>query len=130
MPIDLSYIGIVNDIVLKGGIGLVLIAIVAYRLLAASALPFLAHKSLYCFFCFVIVAAFLSLSPCVEKDSIIEAIILILLLFAPCLCFGFIGLLRKWNLKRIIVFATLELVLFPLWFFIVFTAALFLDGGE
>lgn len=128
MPVSLSYLGIVSDIMLKNGIGLTLAILFAYRILAASALPLLTHKRLYCLFCIGLVTAFLSLSPCVEVSLKEDAFIL--LLFAPHLCLGLFGFMKRWKLKAIIVSEVLELLLFPIWFFIAFTVALFCEGGE
>ncbi len=128
MPVSLSYVGIVSDIMLKSGIWLTLAILFAYRILAASALPLLTHKRLYCLFCMGIVFAFLSFSPCVEGP--LKEVAFILLLFAPHFCLGLFGLMKRWKLKTIIVSAVLELLLFPIWFFIAFTIALFCEGGE
>lgn len=127
MPIDLSYTGIVNDIMARSGVGLTLIVIIVYRLLAASVLPRLAHKSLYCVFCLVVVGSFLSLSV---YRNFRWSLMFVLSLFAPCLCLGLICILKQWSLCKAILFAMLEILLFPLWFFIVFTIALLIEGGE
>lgn len=128
MPIDLSCTGIVNDIMVRSGVGLTLILIIVYRLLAVSVLPCLAHKSLYCIFYLAVVGLFLCLSPYIEIS--LGVLIFVLSLFAPCLCLGLVCILKKWNLGKTISFAMLEILLFPLWIFIVFTITLLIEGGE
>ena len=128
MPISLSYAEIVSDMMLKSGMGLTLVILFSFRILAASVLPLLAHKLLYCLFCILLVATFLSCSPCVEASFKERAFIF--LLFAPNLCLGLVGLMKRWKLKTIIVSAIMELLLFPIWFFIAFSVALCCEGGE
>ena len=76
----------------------------------------------------VVVVSFSFLSPCIE--NFIEVLIFALLLFVPDLSVGIVGLLKKWNFKKTIFFAILEILLFPLWFLIVFTIALLIEGSE
>ena len=112
----------------RSGVGLTLILIIVYRLLAVSVLPCLAHKSLYCIFNLAVVGLLLGLSPHIEIS--IGVLIFVLSLFAPCLCLGLVCILKKWNLGKTISFAMLEILLFPLWVFIVFTITLLIEGGE
>ena len=128
MPIDLSYTGIVNDIMIRSGAGLALIVIIIFRLLAASVLPCLAHKSMYCIFYLAVVGSFLCISPYIEVS--VGVLIFVFSLFAPCLCLGLICILKKWNLGKTILVALLEILLFPFWSFIVFMIALLIEGGE
>ena len=128
MPIDLSFAGIVKDIMVRSGVGLALIVLIAYRLFAVSLLPCLMRNYLYSVFYLVVVVSFSFLSPCIE--NFIEVLIFALLLFVPDLSVGIVGLLKKWNFKKTIFFATLEILLFPLWFLIVFTIALLIEGSE
>ncbi len=128
MPIDLSYTGIVSDIMIKSGVGLTLIVIVVYRLLAVSVLPCLAHKCLYCAFCLAAIGSLVGLAPHIGIS--LEYLIFLLLLFAPSACSGFFVLLKKCKLGKTILFAVLEILLFPVWFFVVFTIVLIIEGGE
>lgn len=128
MPIDLSYTGIVSDIMIRSGIGLTLIVVIVYRLLAVSALPCLAYKSLYCAFCLAAFGSFACLAP--HIGIALGDLIFLLLLFAPSICSGFFVLLKKWSLGKTISFAILEILLFPVWFFVVFTIALIIEGGD
>ena len=81
MPMDLSFAGIVNDIMLRSGVGVTLLAIILYRLIAVSVLPCLVHKSVYCIFCLSAVGLFLYLSPCVKFS--IGVLILVFSFFRP-----------------------------------------------
>lgn len=128
MPMDLSFAGIVNDIMLRSGVGVTLLAIILYRLIAVSVLPCLVHKGVYCIFCLSAVGLFLYLSPCVEFS--IGVLILVFSFFSPYFCLGFIRLLNKWSLGKVISVSIFEIILSPLWFFIILTIALLVEGGE
>ena len=127
MPIDLSYTGIVRDIMINSGVGLTLIVIIVYRLLAISVLPCLTHKSLYCVTCLTAVVSFVCLTPYIR--FYLEDLIVLVLLLAPSTCLGFFVLSKKWNLGKTISFALLEILLFPVWFFVVFNITLIIEAG-
>ena len=128
MPIDLSYIGVVSEIMIKSGVGLTLIVIIVYRLFAVSILPCLAQMSLYCVTCLAAVGSVVCFEPYIGNT--LEDIIFLLLLFAPSICLGFFVLLKKWSFGKAISFAILEILLFPVWFIVVFNIALIIEGGE
>ena len=136
MPVDLSYIGMLVDIFMRGGIVFAYLALVAYRIVAASLFPRINDKIFYWLFCMMtFVAASLALSltlrGSVTFGGFVCGVLVLIILSVPCIILGTVGILLKWRWRAVLFSCILEILLFPIWFFLLFMFCLyFFDCGD
>ena len=136
MPVDLSYKGMFVDIFLCGGIVFAYLALVVYRIMAASLFPRLNNKTCYWLFSLMtIIAVSILLPPAlrggVAVDDSVRGALALVVLSVPCIVLGTVGILLKWRWRAVLFSCILEILLFPIWFFLLFMLCLyFFDCGD
>ena len=135
MPVDLSYKGMFVDIFLCGGIVFAYLALVLYRIMAASLFPRINNKIFYWLFCMMtLVAASLALSltlrGSVTFGDFVCGVLVLIILSVPCIILGTVGILLKWRWRAVLFSCISEILLFPIWFFLLFTVCLFFDCSD
>jgi hypothetical protein len=127
MLIEITYNEVLSDIFIKGGVVFPCFAIALYRTLAASMCPCLSRKKFYYLFCLLTIILYSLLMP---FDEGIGVVVVALLMFVPCIVLGMIEMSRKWRWYVVLLSCIVEQALFPFWFYIVFTIALIIEGGD
>lgn len=136
MPVDLSYKGMFVDIFLQGGIVFAYLALVAYRIMAASLFPRINDKILYWLFCMLTFVGGALTLPLTLRGSVTLGdfacgVLVLIILSAPCIIIGTVGILLRWRWRAVLLSCILEILLFPIWFFLLFTVCLyFFDCGD
>ena len=132
MPVDLSYNGMFVDVFLCGGIVFAYLALAAYRIAAASLFPRINDKIFYWLFClmtFVVASLLLPLTlrGGITIDDFVHGVLVLIILSAPCIILGTVGILLRWRWRAVLLSCILEILLFPIWFFVLFMVCLFFD---
>ena len=117
------------DIFIKGGVIVPLLLILLYRVLAVSFSPRFSSNWAYWLFCLSIVLIYMFISPFDESDKGGLALFF-LILFIPYIVIGKIEIHHKWHWPARLISCILELLTFPVWFFLVFNVALMIEGGD
>ena len=136
MPVDLSYKGMFVDVFLCGGIVFAYLALAAYRIMAVSLFPRHNNKISYWLFCLMIILAASVLLPVVLRGEVafgdfVAGLLALIILSAPCIILDTVGILLRWRWRAVLFSCILEILLFPIWFFLVFMICLFLfDCGD
>ena len=134
MPVDLSYKGMFVGVFLCGSIVFAYLALTAYRVMAASLFPRLCNKRCYWVFCLMIVIVLpLSLALCHGRASLasfVDGVLAFMIMSVPCIVLGTVGIVLRWHWRVVLLSCVLEILLFPVWFFLVFMVLLFFDGSD
>ena len=135
MPVDLSYKGMFVDIFLCGGIVFAYLALVVYRIMAASLFPRLNNKTCYWLFSLMTILAVSRLLPLalrggVAVDESVRGALALVVLCVPCIILGTVGIVLRWRWRTVLFSCISEILLFPVWFFLLFTVCLFFDCSD
>ena len=135
MPIDLSYSGIFKEIFSYNFV-FVFLGLFAYRLLAASCVPRLCDRKCYLPFFFFLIAGMPLLIFCSAKCfapydvkfvTYFEGLILGLIIMLPWLIVSAIELHKRCRWRIVLLSFVLELLAFPVIFFVLFALCLIFD---
>ena len=66
----------------------------------------------------------------VDARNAFAVFIFVLMVLAPSIVIGSIEIERKWRLYFALISCIIELLLLPVWFFIVFMVTLLIEGGD
>ena len=136
MPVDLSYKGMFVDIFLQGGIVFAYLALVAYRIMAASLFPRINDKIFYWLFCMLTFVGGALTLPLTLRGGVTFGdfacgVLVLIILSVPCIILGTVGILLRWRWRAVLLSCILEVLLFPIWFFLLFTVCLYIfDCGD
>ena len=126
MPVDISYHVVFADILMRGGVVFPWIAISCYRISSVSLFPCLSNRKSYWTFCLLMVALY----SLVDARNAFAVFIFVLMVLAPSIVIGSIEMARKWRCYFALISCIIELLLLPVWFFIVFMVTLLIEGGD
>ena len=119
MPVDLSYKGMFVDIFLCGGIVFAYLALVVYRIMAASLFPRLNNKTCYWLFSLMTIIAVSMLLPLalrggVAVDDSVRGALALVVLCVPCIILGTVGIVLRWRWRTVPVSSLVFLVVYGL----------------
>ena len=135
MPVDLSYKGMFVDVFLCGGIVFAYLALVVYRIMAASLFPRLNNKTCYWLFSLMTIIAVSMLLPLalrggVAVDDSVRGALALVVFCVPCIIMGTVGIVLRWRWRTVLFSCISEILLFPVWFFLLFKVCLFFDCSD
>ena len=107
MPVDLSYKGMFVDVFLCGGIVFAYLALVVYRIMAASLFPRLNNKTCYWLFSLMTIIAVSMLLPLalrggVAVDDSVRGALALVVLCVPCIILGTVGIVLRWRWRTVL----------------------------